>query len=251
MKLTEYIIEKNFPNLKFVVSCTTGLDHINTDYCKQKGIEVISLRGETEFLQDVHATAEHTWALILALVRKLPFAHNDVCVDNWDRERWQGIELHGKKLGIIGYGRVGRQVAGYVEAFGMFPLVCDKEGHLEFVLRNADIVTIHVPLTDETRGMFSYDQFKLMKPTACFINTSRGQVVDEEALLWALEQEKIVGAALDVANGEPNNINPALLEYARTHSNLIVTPHTSGNTQESREKTQVFLATKIKDFITG
>jgi len=217
-----------------IASCTTGTAHIEAG-----DVPVISLQGEREFLRDVWATAEHTWGLILALVRRIPFAHNDVVAGNWDRERWQGTELRGKTLGILGYGRVGRQVATFARAFGM-KCICHIKG--------VDIVTVHVPLTDETRGMFSYREFGMMKKGAYFVNTSRGGLVDEEALIAALETGHLAGAALDVVAGEPYACSPALLRYAKTHSNLIITPHIAGNTLESRRKTQLFIAEKIREW---
>lgn len=241
-----------FDNLRFIASCTTGLDHIDTEYCKAHGIDIISLQGEIEFLRDVRATSEHAWALIMALIRKVPFAHNDVCAGNWKREAWQGTELCGKTLGIVGHGRIGHHVYGYANAFGMNSWVYDKvstKDDLKVLLGESDIVTVHVPLNEETTGMFSYKEFALMKPTAYFINTSRGAVVDEEALLDALYNKKIAGAALDVVCGEPNNINPKLLAYAETYDNLILTPHIGGNTAESRRNTQLFIANKIKSYI--
>ena len=249
--------------LKFIASCTTGLDHIDTEYCKAKGIKIISLQGETEFLQDVWATAEHTWGLIMSLVRKIPFAYNDVCAGNWEREAWQGTELRGKTLGIVGYGRVGRQVKYLTERSfkeviwydkknweGNAQCKCCKGHSLDYVLQNSDIITVHVPLNDETRGMFGAKEFAMMKPGAYFINTSRGAVVDEEALINALFNSQIAGAALDVVCNEPNIYEP-LREYAAHQKNLIITSHIAGNTAESREKTQLFIANKIKDFIQG
>ena len=246
---------ERFPKLKAVVSCTTGLDHIDTDYCREKGIKVISLKGETDFLQDVYATAEHTWALILSLIRKVPFAFDDVKRGNWDREKWQGCELRGKTLGIVGYGRVGQQVYGIADAFGMDVLFHDKKYDfysLDKVLKTSDIITVHVPLDESTRGMFGAEQFAMMKPTSYFVNTSRGAIIQEDALLGALIEKKIAGAALDVVNDEPN-IYHALkmyIDWSDKH-NLIITPHIAGNTAESREKTQLFISHKIKEFILG
>ena len=250
--------------LKFVASCTTGLDHIDMGGCS-KGIKIISLKGETDFLQDVWATAEHTWALIMSLIRKIPFAHNDVCAGNWNREAWQGTELHGKTLGIVGYGRVGRQVAEIAKAFGMriihFDTAAERCAYhpkdsnmypysLDYLLEHADIITVHVPLNNETRYMFDYKEFHAMKPTSFFINTSRGGIVSEDALLMALKEGWIRGAAIDVVQNEPE-IWSGLTCYAETNNNLIITPHIAGNTAESREKTQLFIAQKIKDFIQG
>lgn len=226
-----------------IASPTTGTDHI------QNGdVPLISLKG-AGFLRDVHATAEHTIGLMLALVRRIPFAHNDVCIGNWNREAWQGAELYDKTLGIVGYGRVGQQVAKIAGAFGMNVVSCDKEeGLLNTVLRHSDVITVHIPLTTETCGMFGREQFNFMKPTAYFINTSRGAVVDESALLVALNEHKIAGAALDVLCNEPN-INCRLVEYANAHDNLLITPHLGGNTAESRKKCQIYIADKIREFI--
>jgi len=267
--LGEEINLRLFPNLKFIASCTTGLDHIDTGCCREKGIKIISLQGETEFLKDVHATSEHVFALILSLIRKAPWAFDDVKQGNWDREKWRGTELHGKTLGIVGYGRVGQQVGEIAKAFGMKVIAYESynskwrdetnppfRGYevefctFETVLSNADIITIHVPLTPNTRGMFSYEHFDMMKPTAYFVNTSRGAIVREDVLLYALYNNKIAGAAIDVIENEPE-ISLALQDYARNHDNLLISPHLGGNTAESREKTQCFIANKIKEFITG
>jgi D-3-phosphoglycerate dehydrogenase len=250
--------------LKFIASGTTGLDHIDIDYCASHNIAVLSLQGETDFLRDVHATAEHTVALMLALLRKIPFAHNDVCQGRWDREAWQGSELYGKRIGIVGCGRVGTQVMNMLLFMGGDMMYCDnrvlwhqvptgqflENAFLDGVLRKSDIVSLHVPLNDSTRGMIGEPQFRLMKPTAYLVNTSRGAVVDEDALLWALREARIKGAALDVLNGEPL-VNRRLVDYAATHDNLIITPHLGGNTAESRLKTQLFMCRKIAQFIGG
>ncbi len=243
----------------FIVSATTGTDHI------QNGdVPLLCLKG-ADILPDIYATAEHTFALILSLIRKVPFAFDSVKRGNWDREAWQGTELRGKTLGIVGMGRVGRQVAKIADAFGMGvigieqldtagasteELKKDIVPHLTYLLKNSDIITVHVPLTDETRGMFGVEQFKQMKPTAYFINTSRGAVVDEVELCAALTVGYLAGAAIDVVADEQGwNEYSFLGKYAREHNNLIISPHISGNTAESRRKTQLYMARAILDFI--
>jgi len=242
-----------------IASCTTGTDHIDN-----RDIPLISLKGETDFLQDVWATAEHTWALIMALIRKVPWAYQDVCQGNWEREKWQGTELYGKTLGIVGYGRVGRQVARFAEAFGMnviwhdpyitapehntIPDYCRTDREMNDLLRESDIITIHVPLNDETRYMFGINQFAQMKPTAYFVNTSRGAVVNEDALVNILFHKLIAGAAIDVVENEPH-IPHDLGFLAKYGKRLIITPHISGCTTESREKTQLFIVNKIKEYV--
>lgn len=261
-KVTTELLD-DMPKLRFVASCTTGLDHIDVDYCKRRGIEIISLQGETDLLRDVWATAEHTWALILSLVRRIPWAFDDVKQGSWERERWQGSELRGKTLGIVGYGRVGQQVARFAEAFGMRVAIydpyyrnCDQGFYgtantysgLEGLLRTADIITVHVPLTDETKNMFGYEQFAQMKSSVMLINTSRGLIINETDLLAALKNKAIAGAALDVLQNEPN-VNPEFIRYAKENTNLLLTCHLGGNTQESRKATQCFIASKIRGFI--
>jgi len=247
----------------FAASATTGVDHIDA-----RDIPLISLKGDP-FLREVYATAEHTFALILSLLRKVPAAHKYVCDYGWDRELFRGEELHGKTLGIVGYGRVGRQVAEIAKGFGMNVLWTDlssleydridvfypkndgeSEAYPTVLLADSDILTVHVDLNDTTRKMFGPNEFSQMKSTAHFVNTSRGAVVNEDALFDALRFGKIAGAALDVLSTEPY-IHEGLREYAKTHGNLILTPHLGGNTQESREKTQVHMAEKITEFIRG
>lgn len=244
-----YIVCRDYD---LIVSMTTNTDHIE---CKD--IPLLSLRGETNFLQEIYATAEHTWALILSLIRKVPFAHNHVCAGNWNRDMWQGTELYGKALGIIGYGRVGRQVAKIAHAYLMKVFVFDRETHntldLEDVLRLSDIITVHLEANDDTKDMFGEAQFDMMRQTAYFINTSRGSIVNEAALFTALEKKKIAGAALDVLCGEPcpfeGEKEGLLHQMEKVNNKLIITPHIAGNTIESRYKTQIFMANKVVEYL--
>ena len=217
------------PRLRAIATSTTGLNHVDVSYAQGRGIEVISLRGETEFLRNIHATGEHTLALILSLVRHLPAAARHVTEGRWDRDVFRGRELHGKTAGIVGYGRVGRMVADYLRAFGMRvlatdPMLKDAPGcevemvSLEDLLQQADLVTLHVSLTEQTRGLFGQREFAGMKNGAWFINTSRGELIDEAALLYALESGQIAGAALDVLCDERSSgmQDHPLVAYART-----------------------------------
>jgi len=233
-----------------IASCTTGTDHI-----ENKEVPLISLKGETDFLSGIYATAEMTWSLILSLIRRIPFAFDDVKQGNWDREAWQGSELRGKTLGIIGLGRVGYQVMQIADAFGMRicfydpKYIAHTETPLEWVLQNSDIITVHVPLNESTKCMFGMEQFKLMKPTSFFINTSRALIVHDQSLYNALCDGQIAGAAIDVMEGYPHKYWEYFTEYAKQCNNLIITPHLGGQTKESREKTQVYLAQKIREWI--
>ncbi len=248
------------PNLKIVVTNTTGLNHIDLDEAQRRGIEVLSLRGEQEFLADIRATAELTIGLMLALLRKIPQAAAHARDGGWQRDSFKGRELYGKTVGIVGYGRLGRIVARYLQAFDVRVLAADPHvDHderpdyvellpLEDVLATADIVSLHVNLCEQTQGFFGQRELFKMKPSAWLINTARGELVDEAALLAALVSGHIAGAALDVICDENERStqpgNP-LVRYAQEHDNLILTPHIGGNTHESLEKTEIFLADKL------
>lgn len=246
------------PQLKLIASPTTGLDHIELEEAERRNIRVISLRGETRFLETIRATAEHTIALTLALLRRIPAAADHVSQGGWDRDRFQGRELYGKVVGVVGYGRLGSIVARYMKAFearvlatdpGARPEAVDPEislVSLDVLLNASDVITLHAPLGPETMGLFGRPEFQAMKPGAWFVNTSRGGLVDESALLEALVAGRLAGAALDVLAGEPE-IDPvnSLIRYARENDNLLITPHLGGCTLESMEKTEVFLSERV------
>lgn len=251
--------------LKIVVTPTTGLTHIDLEEAGRRGIRVLSLRGETDFLRHIRATAEHTIALMLALLRHVPEATAHVQDGGWNRDLFRGVELHGKTVGIVGYGRLGRIVARYVRAFDTNVLAADPSmdtGAVEpgvtlvtlpHLLRNADLVTLHVNVSDKTQGFFGRKEFAAMKRGAWFINTSRGELVDETALLDALRSGHLAGAALDVLCHERSDGMHAhpLVAYAREHDHLMITPHIGGCTIESVEKTELFLAKKLRPVVAA
>jgi D-3-phosphoglycerate dehydrogenase / 2-oxoglutarate reductase len=250
--------------LRVIATPTTGLNHIDVAEAERRNIHIISLRGEAEFLQYIFATAEHTIALILGLLRHLPAAHQHVINGRWNRDLFVGRELHGKTAGVIGYGRVGRMVAGHLRAFGMRVLATDlpsRMGHqcddgiesvpLDQLLKNSDLVTLHIPLVEETTGFLGECEFAKMKRGVCFINTSRGELVDETALLMALDKGTVGGAALDVLTDESSSgmMDNPIVQYSLAHKNVLITPHIAGCTVESRAKTEVFLATRVAAFV--
>lgn len=247
------------PRLKMIVTPTTGLNHIDIDEAVRHCVRILSLRGEGEFLQDVRATSELTLGLILTLLRHIPNALHHVQTGGWDRDLFRGAELYGKTVGLVGLGRLGRLVFRYLKAFEARILASDPNVDTNSVerdvmllplmdlLREADIVTLHVNLCHQTRGFFGPEQFGAMKQGAWFINTSRGELVDEKALLEALQSGRLSGAALDVLSNESADgmKDNQLVLYSREHSNLIITPHIGGCTAESMEKTELFLAKKL------
>ena len=248
--------------LKAIVSATTGLDHIDLDAAEKRGVEVLSLRGETEFLRSIPATAEHTWAILLALVRHIPAAADSVLSGRWDRDAFRGSELQGKRLGVLGVGRIGERVARYGAAFDMPVVGYDPApkrrvsivqycGSLGALLELSEILSIHVPLTEQTTNLVGSDELALLPERAILVNTSRGDVLDEAALLDALSSERLAGAALDVVAGESKHGGPRseLVRYAAEHENLLLTPHIGGATLESIAKTDLFMARKLQRWL--
>lgn len=240
-----------YPALRWVVSPTTGLNHIDLEYFGQAGVEVISLRGRTEFLDNIHATAEHTLALVLTLIRNVPAAVQDVREGRWDRYPHKGTELFGKTVLLYGYGRIGRLVAPIFHAFGCKVLAhdivpgrvpeamrCDPEE----ALAGSDILSIHLPLTRDTEGAINEAILSRLPARAIVVNTSRGEIVDQEYLLGALEAGVLAGAALDVLRDEPAPLTSQLrARIAGLGSRIIVTPHIGGFTYESLEAVEKFI----------
>jgi D-3-phosphoglycerate dehydrogenase len=244
-----------------VIACAvTGIDHINLSDCHEFGVQIVCLKGETEFLKEVRATAELTMGLMLALIRKIPQASASVKSGIWNRDLFAGSELFKKTIGIVGLGRLGLIVAEYAKSFGMSVLAYDKHQNFPSDIQKlssltelcslADVISIHLSYDDSTKEIFDSTCFNAMKCSAVLINTARGGIVDEKALLLALESKKIRGAALDVLNGEPGiNESHPLVQYAIKNDNLLIVPHIGGNTPESFEKTELFIAKKIQSIL--
>ncbi|MBL9213565.1 MAG: hypothetical protein JNL92_24075 [Opitutaceae bacterium] len=236
----------------------TGLDHLDVEACAQAGVQIAALRGEVEFLRGVRATAEHALGLALALLRRIPAAHASVLAGRWDREAFRGRELFGRVAGIVGMGRLGSIMAGYFRALGMtvagydpredFPEgLARRCASLEELFSVADVISVHVAYTPATRSLIGEAHFARARPGCIVINTSRGGIIDQAALLAALEEGRVAGAALDVIDGEPNvGRDHPLAVYARTHDTLLLTPHLGGNTSDSLAKAEGFIAEKTR-----
>jgi len=249
-------------SLKVIVSATTGLDHIDMDAAARKNIMVLSLRGETEFLRSIPATAELTWGLLLGLMRNVQPAYASVLKGEWQRDRFKGHELAGLRLGIVGFGRIGEKVAHYALAFGMKVTTYDPyrtnvipgvelKKNLEELLMKTNVLSVHVPLNHETVNLIDSRELNLLPQGTWLVNTARGSIINENALLDALHTGHIAGAALDVLAGERIGQSQGLIEYARTHSNLLLTPHIGGATYESMKATEVFMARKLLQHVKG
>ena len=251
------------PRLRVVATATTGLDHIDLKAARDHGVEVLSLRGENEFLRGVVATAEHTFAILLGLLRKIPSASASAQRGEWDRDAFRGRELDGRRLGIVGLGRIGERVARYGMAFGMEVRAYDRYREawpedvirmptLETLLETADVLSIHVPSNEDTKGLIGRRQLSRLPAGAVVVNTARGAVLDGAALADFVKSGRIAGAAVDVVEGEtgPGGLaaDPLILA-ARDSDHVLVTPHIGGATHESMEKTEVFMARKLAAFL--
>lgn len=241
-----------------VISCaTTGSDHIDREGATRRGIAVFTLRDAPELLEQLTPAAELTWALVLACARRLPAAARHVSDGGWNRELFPGMMLRGRRLGIVGCGRIGSWVGRYGAAFGMDvvgfdPLLDRFPAHIqratkEELLRTADVVTVHVHLSEATRGLLGPAELRLMKPGSILVNTSRGGIVDEAALLSALEDGRLAGVGLDVLEGEPNTSDHPLVTAARTRENLLITPHCGGNSPDAVEVVVRHAALRVLD----
>lgn len=243
-------------NPRILVSPTTGLDHIDLDWCGDNGIEVVSLAGEAEFLRTIRGTAEHSLALTLALLRNLVGAVESVREGEWNRDDFRGREISGSTVGIVGVGRIGTMMAaifndlgasviGYDSGSVVFPDELGRVHSLHELLGASDIVTLHANYRRGQAPIMGQEEFARMRPGAVLINTARGGLIDEGALIGALETGRLGGAALDVVEGEPDVARRDIVEASRRLPNLIITPHVGGNTYESRERVELRMTERV------
>ncbi|UCC26667.1 MAG: phosphoglycerate dehydrogenase [Gemmatimonadales bacterium] len=238
------------PSLRVVGRAGVGVDNIDIEACTRRGVAVFNApAGNTV------SAAELAFALILASARRIAAADRSVRVGEWDRSRFKGTELRGKALGLVGAGRIGGEVARRARAFGMKLLIYDpyltdervrelggERRELDDLLREADMVSLHVPLTESTRGLLDRHRLSLLKPSTHLVNASRGGVVDEEALAEALCEGRLAGAALDVYASEPLAEDSPL----RSAPDLLLTPHLGASTLEAQERVASEVAQAVR-----
>jgi D-3-phosphoglycerate dehydrogenase len=247
--------------LRVIATPSTGTDHIDLTTARERGIVVLSLKDDTQFLNQITATAELAWALLLAVVRKLPWAFDAAKQGRWARDGFRGQQLSGKTLGILGYGRLGRIVASYGQAFRMPVLACDRnpvaltpgvrEVTLDTLFRESDVISIHIHLDENNHKLVNRQALAKMKPGSILINTSRGAVIDEPALLEALRNGPLAAAGVDVIHGEweQHLENHPLIQYAREHDNLVITPHIGGVTFQSQRMAFAHTVEKLRQYL--
>jgi len=245
-KVTKKVIDAG-KRLKVIGRAGVGVDNVDIPYATEKGILIMNTPAA-----NIISAAEHSCAMLMALARNIPFAHDSMHKGEWKRSKYTGVELNGKVLGIVGVGRVGGEVAKRMKAFNMTMVgydpflpkeVADDIGvrltTFEEVITTADFMTIHTPLLPETKNMISLPQFKVMKPNVRIANVARGGIVNEDDLYVALKEKIIAGAAFDVWCNEPLDDNEKkLLEL----DNLVTTPHLGASTVEAQERVAVEVA---------
>ena len=251
-KVTKAILEAA-PDMRIVGRAGVGVDNIDIEAATQNGVIVMNTPGG-----NTTATCELTFSMMMALARNIPQAHDSMSTGEWNRKAFKGVELYGKTLGVLGMGRIGGEVARRAVAFGMRVMAYDpyitpsrakalqvELASLEDIYAAADFITVHMPMTDETRGMLNKDTFATMKPSVRLLNCARGGIINENDLCDALKEGKIAGAALDVYESEPLAEDSPL----RNCPNLILTPHLGASTVEAQDNVGLEVAQGIADYL--
>jgi D-3-phosphoglycerate dehydrogenase / 2-oxoglutarate reductase len=241
--------------LKVIGRAGVGLDNVDLEAATAKGIIVMNTPAGNTI-----STAEHTFSMILALSRNIAQANASMKKAEWKRSKFMGVELYGKVLGIVGFGRIGSEVAKRALSFGMKVLAYDpflsaqvaeglgvESAELNKVLQESDYITVHTPLTDETRHMISDKEFAMMKKNVRLVNCARGGIIDELALVKAVKEGKVAGAAMDVFENEPLAADSELLKL----DNVITTPHLGASTEEAQINVAIEVAEIVRDALLG
>jgi D-3-phosphoglycerate dehydrogenase len=252
-KVTRAVLEAA-PKLRLVGRAGVGVDNVDVEAATQRGVVVMNTPGGNTV-----STAELSFAMLLSLARKVPQAYASMAAGKWDRKQFQGVELAGKTLGVLGLGRIGGEVARRALAFGMKVLAYDpfltdarakalgiELAHdLDWVYRDADFITVHMPVTEQTRGMLNATAFAKMKPKVCLVNCARGEILVEADLLAALDSGKVAAAGLDVYETEPLPPDHPF----RRHPAITLTPHLGASTREAQEKCGIEVAEVIAAYL--
>ena len=255
--LDKEVLEDSY--LKVINTCSTGLNHIDLNYCEEKGIDVWSLKKDYRLINDLPSTSELAFGLMLSLLRNIPKSFHSVRDGNWDYEPYVGHQVKGKTIGVIGYGRLGKIMCRLFDGWGVKVLVDDPytwtlrqdiptvdRGTL---LKKSDVVFLHTHVTDETRGMVDDEFLSQMKQGSYLVNTARGELVDESSIIKSINQGHLKGYGTDVIKDEFGDIqNSKLVEFSiNPNNNVVITPHIGGMTIEGQTKAYTWAVSKFKD----
>lgn len=252
--------------IKVINTCSTGTNHIDKIYCKENNIDIWSLTTDYELINDLPSTSELAFGLMLSLLRKIPQSFNSVKKYEWDYERFIGRQVKGLSLGIIGFGRLGKIMAHFGYSFGMAVYIYDpyineeimlkinknyKKVELEELCKKSDVISLHVHVTDETKQMIDKNFIENMKQNSYLVNTSRGEIVNENDIIYYLKNEKLAGYGTDVIEHEFDNIYKSeLIKVANEKKyNLLITPHVGGMSIEGQTKAYTWAVKKFKSLI--
>jgi len=247
--------------LKVINTCSTGLNHIDLDYCKEHNIDVWSLKEDYELINDLPSTSELAFGLMMSLLRNIPKSFHSVRDGNWDYEPYVGHQIKGKTIGVIGYGRLGKIMCRLFDGWRVKLLVTDPYERineriitargvpLSELLEKSDVVFLHTHVTDETRGMVDDEFLSQMKQGSYLVNTARGELVDEGSIIKSIEQGHLKGYGTDVIKDEFGDIqNSKLVEFSiNPNNNVVITPHIGGMTIEGQTKAYLWAVSKFKD----
>jgi phosphoglycerate dehydrogenase-like enzyme len=248
----------NGSQLKVINTCSTGLNHIDLDYCKKNKIDVWSLKEDYEVINDIPTTSELAFGLMLSLMRNISKSFHSVRDGNWDYEPFVGHQIKGKTIGVIGYGRLGKIMCRLFDGWGVDTFVYDPyvdvdvekdfEVDLTTLLEYSDVVFLHTHVTDETRGMVNDEFLSQMKQGSYLVNTARGELIDEDSIIKSIEQGHLKGYGTDVIRDEfGNRENSKLVEFSiNPNNNVVITPHIGGMTVEGQYKALDWTIGKFK-----
>jgi len=244
-------------NIKVINTCSTGLNHIDLNYCKENNIDVWSLKEDYELINDLPSTSELAFGLMMSLLRNIPKSFHSVKDGNWDYEPYVGHQIKGKTIGVIGYGRLGKIMCDLFYGWGVKLLASDpyerittaRGVSLSELLEKSDVVFLHTHVTDETRGMVDDKFLSQMKKGSYLVNTARGELVDEKAIIESIECGHLKGYGTDVIKDEFGDIqNSKLVEFSMNpNNNVVITPHIGGMTIEGQTKAYHWAIGKFKN----
>tara|TARA_R110002153_G_scaffold237106_1_gene391241 strand:- start:6060 stop:6980 length:921 start_codon:yes stop_codon:yes gene_type:complete len=248
-KIDKELLENTQVNT--INSCSTGLNHIDLDYCEESNIEIQCHKNDYKLINQLPSTSELAFGLMLSLLRNIPECNNHVSRYYWDYTQFMGRQVKDLKVGIVGYGRLGKMMEGYCKAFGAKTFIYDPyinipQTPLEVMFKECDVISLHVHVTDKTRYMINKNLLGLSKKGLYLINTSRGEIVNENDIIKGLESGKTIGYATDVIENEFDDITKSpIIKAMNEGKNIIVTPHIGGMTIEGQTKAYKWSINKL------